>query len=43
LGSTHEIAERIPVGERTAPQRDDAWRESEHAEWREFVQRAAEL
>ncbi len=42
-GSTAEIAERIPVGERTEPERDDAWREREHAEWREFVERAAEL
>jgi glycerol kinase len=42
-GSTSEIAERIPVGERTEPGRDDAWREREHARWREFVERAAEL
>jgi glycerol kinase len=42
-GSTAEIAERIPVGERTEPERDDAWREREHAEWRKFVERAAEL
>jgi len=42
-GSTLEIAERIPIGERTEPQRDDAWRERSHAEWREFVERAAAL
>jgi glycerol kinase len=41
--STHEIAERVPVGERVEPQRDDAWRERAHAEWREFVQRASAL
>jgi glycerol kinase len=42
-GSTLEIAERIPIGERTEPQRDDAWRQRSHAEWREFVERAAAL
>jgi glycerol kinase len=42
-GSTREIAERIPVGERTEPGRDAAWREQAHAEWRGFVERAAEL
>jgi glycerol kinase len=42
-GSTLEIAERIPIGERTEPQRDDAWRERSHEEWREFVERAAAL
>jgi glycerol kinase len=41
--STREIAERIPVGERIEPTRDDAWRERSHAEWREFVRRASEL
>jgi glycerol kinase len=41
--STRTIAERIPVGERVEPQRDDAWRRKEHAAWREFVERAAEL
>jgi glycerol kinase len=38
--STAEIAARIPVGERTEPATDDAWRERSHAEWREFVERA---
>jgi glycerol kinase len=42
-GSTLEIAERVPAGERTDPKRDRAWRERAHAEWREFVERAATL
>ncbi len=42
-GSTAEIADHIPVGERIEPERDDAWREAEHAAWREFVERAASL
>jgi glycerol kinase len=41
--STLTIAERIPVGERVEPKRDAAWREEAHAEWRRFVERAAEL
>jgi glycerol kinase len=41
--STLEIGERIPTGERTEPERDDAWREREHAAWRSFVERAVEL
>ena len=41
--STREIAERIPTGERVEPERDDAWRQREHAEWRAFVERAAGL
>jgi glycerol kinase len=41
--SVASIEERIPVGERVEPQQDDAWREAEHAKWREFVERAAEL
>jgi glycerol kinase len=41
--STHEIAERIPVGERIEPRRNDAWREEAHAQWRDFVKRAVEL
>ncbi len=40
---TDEIAERIPAGERVAPQRDDSWRQSAHADWRAFVERAASL
>jgi glycerol kinase len=42
-GSTAEIAERLPVGERVEPKRDDAWRTREHAAWREFVAAAAAL
>ena len=41
--STREIAERLPRGERVEPRRDDAWRAAEHAAWRAFVERAAEL
>jgi glycerol kinase len=41
--STAEIAARVPIGERTEPTTDDAWRESTHAEWREFVERAITL
>jgi glycerol kinase len=41
--STASIAERIPVGERVEPARDDEWRAREHAAWRRFVERAAEL
>ena len=42
-GSTLEIAERVPVGERTAPVLDPGWRERAYAEWREFVERAIAL
>jgi glycerol kinase len=41
--STAEIAERLPVGERVEPGRDDAWRKREHAAWRDFVTAAASL
>jgi glycerol kinase len=41
--SIRTIAEKIPVGDRVEPQRDDAWRSEAHAEWRRFVERAAEL
>ena len=41
--STRSIAERIPVGERVEPQREDDWRRTEREHWREFVERAAEL
>jgi glycerol kinase len=41
--STLTIAERVPVGGRVEPQRDARWREEEHARWRRFVERAAEL
>jgi glycerol kinase len=42
-GSTLEIADHVPVGERVTARQDDAWRERNHAEWRRFVERAAEL
>ena len=41
--STASIADRIPVGERVEPERDDAWREHEQAAWQAFVEKAAEL
>jgi glycerol kinase len=41
--STAEIAERLPVGERVEPGRDDDWRAREHADWRHFVEAAAAL
>jgi glycerol kinase len=43
LWSIEEIGERIPLGERFEPGRDDAWRTEAHAQWRLFVERAAEL
>ena len=42
-GSTAEIAERVPLGDRVEPTRDAAWREAAHAQWRAFVSAAAEL
>ena len=41
--STVEIADRVPIGDRVEPSRDDEWRERSHAEWREFVERAITL
>jgi glycerol kinase len=41
--STLEIAARTPTGDTVRPQRDARWRQSAHAQWREFVARAAEL
>jgi hypothetical protein len=41
--STLEIGERIPTGDRVEPRRDARWRQREHAAWRAFVERAAEL
>jgi glycerol kinase len=41
--STAAIAEHVPTGERVEPKRDSEWRGAAHAEWREFVERAAEL
>ena len=37
IGSLAEAAELLPVDRRVEPQRDDAWREAEHARWRDFV------
>ena len=41
--SVAEIGERIPAGEPVEPTRDDEWRAREHADWRRFVERAADL
>jgi glycerol kinase len=41
--STRAIADYIPIGERVEPGRDDDWRRSARAEWREFVEAAAVL
>jgi glycerol kinase len=41
--ATSSIAERLPTGERFEPRRDSAWRIGAHAQWREFVERAAGL
>jgi glycerol kinase len=41
--STEEIGERIPVGDPIEPRTDDDWRREQHAGWRKFVERAAEL
>jgi glycerol kinase len=41
--STLEIEERIPTGETVEPERDAEWRQAQHAQWRTFVERAAEL
>jgi glycerol kinase len=43
LESVREIGERIPVGERVEPSRNDGWRRREHAAWREFVERAVAI
>jgi glycerol kinase len=42
-GSTREIADRVPAGERIEPARDASWRENAHAEWQDFVKLAAKL
>jgi len=41
--SVAEIGERIPAGEPVEPARGDEWRAREHADWRRFVERAADL
>jgi glycerol kinase len=42
-GSTREIADRVPIGERVEPVVDGAARERAHAAWRAFVERAVAL
>jgi glycerol kinase len=42
-GSTLEIEDRIPAGDRFEPQRGADWRAGAHAEWRRFVERASAL
>jgi len=41
--STLEIGERVSLGERFEPSRDESWRAAAHAEWKEFVERASAL
>jgi glycerol kinase len=43
FGSVADAAKLVPVAKRVEPQRDAAWRAEAHAEWRTFVERAAEL
>ncbi|MGH2922793.1 MAG: FGGY-family carbohydrate kinase, partial [Solirubrobacterales bacterium] len=38
IDSVRELPEMLPPDRRVEPDRDDAWREAEHAAWREFVQ-----
>jgi glycerol kinase len=37
IGSLTDLPEMLPADRRVEPERDDAWREAEHARWREFV------
>ena len=41
--SLEQAAELLPVDRTVEPQRDDAWRSSEHEAWQTFVQAAAAL
>ena len=41
--STLDIADRIPIGYAVEPQHDDQWRRDAHAQWRAFVEQAAQL
>ena len=41
--STLDIEEKVPAGERFEPRRDARWRDAARADWRAFVERAAEL
>jgi glycerol kinase len=42
-GSTAEIAQHVPTGERFEPRRDEDWRRENHDRWREFVELAAAI
>jgi glycerol kinase len=37
IGSLADLPELLPADRRVEPERDDAWRESEHERWKEFV------
>jgi glycerol kinase len=43
FGSLAEAAELLPVDRTVEPERDEAWRSSEHEAWRTFVRAATEL
>jgi glycerol kinase len=43
IGSLVDAAELLPVDRTVEPRRDAAWREAEHARWRDFVEAAVEL
>jgi glycerol kinase len=43
FGTLAEAAELLPVDRTVEPQRDEAWRSSEHEAWQAFVRAAAEL
>ena len=43
FGSLPEAAALIPIAKRVSPERDAAWRSEAHGQWKEFVQRAADL
>jgi glycerol kinase len=37
IGSLTDLTEMLPPDRRVEPEREDAWREAEHARWQEFV------
>jgi glycerol kinase len=41
--SIADTADLVPIAKRVSPQRDDAWRSVARTQWRQFVERAAEL
>jgi glycerol kinase len=43
ISSLAEAAELLPIDRSVEPRRDDAWRATEHEQWRAFVEAAAEL